>query len=75
VTSPAPKRAQSDDVERLIAALGRCQIAAGYPVNEVNDTLQAVATAFDRPDLQIYVLPNAVFVDDEVTGRARIVAT
>ena len=75
MTSPAPKRAQSDDVERLIAALGRCQIAAGYPVNEVNDTLQAVATAFDRPDLQIYVLSNAVFVDDEVTGRARIVAT
>ncbi|MFY9332104.1 MAG: threonine/serine exporter family protein [Candidatus Nanopelagicales bacterium] len=71
---PAPVPAPDDDVERLIASLGRAQLAAGYPVNEVNDTLAAVARAYDRPDLQIYVLPNAVFVDNETNGRARIVA-
>lgn len=73
-SASAPIPAPTDDVERLIAALGRAQIASGYPVNEVNDTLEAVARAYGRPDLQIYVLPNAVFVDDEAKGRARIVA-
>lgn len=67
--------AKTDEVEELIATLGRAQLAAGYPVNEVDDTLKAVATAYGRSDLQIYVLPNAVFVDDVEGGRARIVAT
>jgi uncharacterized membrane protein YjjP (DUF1212 family) len=65
----------TDAVEELIATLGRAQLAAGYPVNEVDETLKAVAAAYGRADLQIYVLPNAVFVDDEEGGRARIVAS
>lgn len=65
----------SDEVEKLIAALGQAQLAAGYPVNEVDETLRDVADTYGRSDLQIYVLPNAVFVDDEQTGRARIVAS
>lgn len=67
--------AKVNEVEELIATLGRAQLAAGYPVNEVDDTLKAVATAYGRGDLQIYVIPNAVFVDDIDGGRARIVAT
>lgn len=67
--------ASSDEVEKLIAALGRAQLAAGYPVNEVDETLRDVADAYGRPDLQIYVLPNAVFVDDQESGRSRIVAS
>ena len=66
---------KTNDVEELIATLGRAQLAAGYPVNEVDDTLKAVAGAYGRSDLQIYVLPNAVFVDDAEGGRARIVAS
>jgi uncharacterized membrane protein YjjP (DUF1212 family) len=67
--------ATSDEVEKLIAALGQAQLAAGYPVNEVDETLRNVARSYGRSDLQIYVLPNAVFVDDEQTGRSRIVAS
>ena len=66
---------KTDDIEELIATLGQAQLAAGYPVNEVDETLKAVAASYGRPDLQIYVLPNAVFVDDAQGGRARIVAT
>lgn len=67
--------AKIDKVEELIATLGQAQLAAGYPVNEVDETLKAVASAYGRADLQIYVLPNAVFVDDTEGGRARIVAS
>lgn len=74
MTSP-PHPRQIDDTEDLIATLGQAQLASGYPVNEVDETLKAVANAYGRPDLQIYVLPNAVFVDDAQGGRARIVAT
>lgn len=66
---------RSDEVERLMAAIGQAQLSAGYPVNEVNDTLAKVADAYDRPGLTGYVLPNAVFVDDESSGRARVLTS
>lgn len=72
---PPPRETRVDEIEILLASLGQAQVAAGYPVNEVNDTLGAVAKAYDRPDLTGYVLPTAVFVDDERTGRARILTT
>lgn len=66
---------KTDDVERLMAAIGQAQLSAGYPVNEVNDTLARISQAYERPQLTGYVLPNAVFVDDERTGRARVLTS
>ncbi|MGA0946490.1 MAG: threonine/serine exporter family protein, partial [Candidatus Nanopelagicales bacterium] len=66
---------KTDDIERLMAAIGQAQLSAGYPVNEVNDTLSRISQAYDRPQLTGYVLPNAVFVDDERTGRARVLTS
>jgi len=71
----AVKRAKTDDIERLMAAVGQAQLSAGYPVNEVNETLGKISRAYDRPQLTGYVLPNAVFVDDELTGRARVLTS
>jgi len=66
---------ETDDIERLMASVGQAQLAAGYPVNEVNDTLSDISTAYERPELNGYVLPNVVFVDDESTGRARVLTS
>jgi uncharacterized membrane protein YjjP (DUF1212 family) len=71
-TSP---ETETDDIERLMASVGQAQLAAGYPVNEVNDTLSDISTAYERPELNGYVLPNVVFVDDESTGRARVLTS
>lgn len=78
-TSPPPaepsatERAQAEALEDFILALGRAQLAAGYPVDDVTTTLNAVARAYDRTDFGIFVLPNAVMVDDPVVGRARVI--
>lgn len=61
------------ELEGFLLALGRCQLAAGYPVNDVSTTLNTVARAYGRPDLTTYVLPNAVMLDDPIAGRARLV--
>jgi len=65
---------QSDDLEEFILELGRAQLAAGYPVDDVTRSLLAVAEANGRPDIGIFVLPNAVLLDDPVIGRARVIA-
>jgi uncharacterized membrane protein YjjP (DUF1212 family) len=67
------ERAQAVALEDFILALGRAQLAAGYPVDDVTTTLNAVARAYDRTDFGIFVLPNAVMVDDPVVGRARVI--
>jgi uncharacterized membrane protein YjjP (DUF1212 family) len=67
------ERAQAVALEEFILALGRAQLAAGYPVDDVTSTLNAVARAYDRTDFGIFVLPNAVMVDDPVLGRARVI--
>ena len=67
------ERAQSVALEDFILALGQAQLAAGYPVDDVTTTLNAVARAYDRTDFGIFVLPNAVMVDDPVVGRARVI--
>ena len=40
---------KTDDIERLMAAIGQAHLSAGYPVNEVNDTLSRISQAYDRP--------------------------
>jgi len=70
--SPA-ERTEAEQLEDFILALGRAQLAAGYPVDDVTSTLNAVARAYDRTDFGIFVLPNAVMVDDPVMGRARVI--
>ena len=60
-------------LEEFILALGRAQLAAGYPVDDVTSTLDAVARAYGRTDFGIFVLPNAVLVDDPAVGRARVI--
>lgn len=67
VTEPDPQ------LEDFLLELGRYQLAAGYPVNDVSATLNTVARAYGRPDVTTYVLPNAVMLDDPVAGRARLV--
>ena len=69
----AAERAQAAALEDFILELGRAQLAAGYPVDDVTSTLNAVARAYDRTDFGIFVLPNAVMVDDPVVGRARVI--
>ena len=54
-------------------ALGRAQLAAGYAVDDVTSTLDAVAVAYGRPDLSVAVLPGVVIVDDPLVGRARVI--
>jgi uncharacterized membrane protein YjjP (DUF1212 family) len=73
VASSEEERAQAVALEDFILALGRAQLAAGYPVDDVTTTLNAVARAYDRTDFGIFVLPNAVMVDDPVVGRARVI--
>ena len=67
------ERIKAEQLEDFILALGRAQLAAGYPVDDVTSTLNAVARAYDRTDFGIFVLPNAVMVDDPVMGRARVI--
>ena len=69
----AAQRHQSVELEEFLLALGRSQLAAGYPVDDVTTTLNAVARAYDRADFGIFVLPNAVMIDDPFIGRARVV--
>ena len=71
--SSTAERAQAVALEDFILELGRAQLAAGYPVDDVTTTLNAVARAYDRTDFGIFVLPNAVMVDDPVVGRARVI--
>jgi len=71
--SSADERSQAVALEDFILELGRAQLAAGYPVDDVTTTLNAVARAYDRTDFGIFVLPNAVMVDDPVVGRARVI--
>lgn len=68
-----PAHLEPGDLEDFLLTLGRSQLAAGYPVDDVTRTLDAVARAYDRPDLGIFVLPNAVLIDDPREGRARII--
>jgi uncharacterized membrane protein YjjP (DUF1212 family) len=64
---------QSLDLEGFLLALGKAQLAAGYPVDDVTNSLTAVARSYGRSDFGIFVLPNAVLIDDPVAGRARII--
>ena len=64
---------QSAELEEFLLALGKAQLAAGYPVDDVTNSLNAVARSYGRSDFGIFVLPNAVLIDDPVTGRARII--
>jgi len=64
---------QSIDLEGFLLALGKAQLAAGYPVDDVTNSLNAVARSYGRSDFGIFVLPNAVLIDDPLTGRARII--
>ena len=66
-------RRASVELEEFILALGKAQLAAGYPVDDVTSSLNAVARAYGRSDLGIFVLPNAVLIDDPLVGRARII--
>lgn len=61
-------------IEQFILALGQAQLAAGYPVDDVTSTLDQVSRAYGRGDLSLFVLPNAVMVDDPVVGRARVIS-
>lgn len=71
--APDPKGADPAQLEAFMLALGKSQLAAGYPVDDVSTTLHAVAHAYHRDDFGVFVLPNAVMVDDPVEGRARII--
>lgn len=66
--------AEAHSLEDFLLALGRSQLAAGYAVDDVTTTLNAVARAYGRPDLNIAVLPGIVLVDDPLIGRARVVS-
>lgn len=68
-----PSEPDPGDLEDFLLSLGRSQLAAGYPVDDVTRTLDTVARAYNRPDLGIFVLPNAVLIDDPQAGRARII--
>jgi len=61
------------DLEEFLLALGKAQLAAGYPVDDVTSSLNAVARSYGRSDFGIIVLPNAVLIDDPVAGRARVI--
>ncbi|MGI9197156.1 MAG: threonine/serine ThrE exporter family protein [Candidatus Nanopelagicales bacterium] len=63
----------SRELEEFLLAIGRSQLAAGYPVDDVTQTLHTVARAYDRPDLNVAVLPGVVIVDDPLIGRARVI--
>ena len=69
----AAARAQALELQDFILALGKSQLAAGYPVDDVTSSLDAVARAYHRPDLAIFVLPNAVMIDDPLVSRARVI--
>jgi len=71
--SPSPAIEESIDLEGFLLALGKAQLAAGYPVDDVTNSLNAVARSYGRSDFGIFVLPNAVLIDDPLTGRARII--
>lgn len=72
--APDPaSRESSLELEEFILALGKAELAAGYPVDDVTTSLDAVARSYDRSDFGIFVLPNAVLIDDPMVGRARII--
>lgn len=63
----------STTFEEFLLALGAAQLAAGYPVNDVDTTLKTVCHAYRRTDVNILVLPAALMLDDPVAGRARVI--
>lgn len=72
-TSESTSTSESIELERFLLALGRSQLAAGYAVDDVTNTLDRVARAYGRRDLSVAVLPGVVIIDDPEVGRARVI--
>lgn len=66
--------AQGRDVEDFLLELGIAELSAGYPVDEVTNTLTRVASAYDRTEMTFVTLPNSIVMDDPGTGRARAIS-
>ena len=66
--------ASSEVFEDFLLALGNAELAAGYPVNDVDASLAAVSRAYSREDINVLVLPSAVLLDDPRAARARVIS-
>ena len=52
------------DVEEFLLELGIAELSAGYPVDEVTNTLTRVSRALGREDMTFVTLPNSIIFDD-----------
>ena len=65
-TSESTANSESIELERFLLALGRSQLAAGYAVDDVTNTLDRVARAYGRRDLSVAVFPGGYGTLDEL---------
>jgi uncharacterized membrane protein YjjP (DUF1212 family) len=65
---------ESRDVEEFLLELGIAELSAGYPVDEVTNTLTRVSRALGRDEMTFVTLPNSIVFDDPSTGRARAIS-
>lgn len=64
--------AGGDLLTQLIVELGTGLLVAGESVDETRRRLGAVARAADRPDVELIVLPTALFVQSDRGGASRV---
>jgi len=55
-------------VPEMVGALGPALLSSSQATSDVQETLERVAAAYERPDLRVFVLPTLVIVED--TGVA-----
>jgi uncharacterized membrane protein YjjP (DUF1212 family) len=68
---PPPERlplASEIGVPEMVGALGPALLSSSQATSDVQETLERVAAAYERPDLRVFVLPTLVIVED--TGVA-----
>lgn len=64
---PPPERlplASEIGVPEMVGALGPALLSSSQATSDVQETLERVAAAYERPDLRVFVLPTLVIVED-----------
>ncbi|WP_290474474.1 threonine/serine exporter ThrE family protein [Leifsonia sp. 71-9] len=64
---PPPERlplAAEIGVPEMVGALGPALLSSSQATSDVQETLERVAAAYERPDLRVFVLPTLVIVED-----------
>ena len=60
------------DLRATLGALGPALLEGGQATNEVEASLQALADAYGRPDVRVFVLPTLIIIDDPEAEKTAV---